>query len=68
MKLFAPNIAARGRALRAMAGLIILSAGFVLRSHSRLAAAICVFVAIFIFFEAARGWCAARACGIRTPL
>jgi hypothetical protein len=24
-------------------------------------------LALFLFFEAVRGWCGARACGIKTP-
>ena len=68
MKLFLSNIDSRGRIWRAIGGVIFLVASVVLQPHSRLAAVICVFVALFLFFEAARGWCAARACGIRTPL
>lgn len=68
MKLFQPNINSRGRAFRAFGGLIFTLAAAVTSSSSEIGAAILAAVALFMFFEAGRGWCAARACGIRTPL
>ncbi|MDQ6911918.1 MAG: DUF2892 domain-containing protein [Verrucomicrobiota bacterium] len=68
MKILRRNIDYRGRILRAIGGLIFLCSGAALQPQSRLAALICVLVALFLFLEAAGGWCAARACGIRTPL
>ncbi len=68
MKIFRRNIEYRGRVLRAIGGLIFLCSSAALQPQSRLAAMICVLAALFLFFEAARGWCAARACGIRTRL
>ena len=63
-----PNIDNRGRVARAVGGLLFLVAASFVWPHSVWGAAILAAVAFFMFFEAARGWCAARACGIKTPL
>jgi len=68
MKLFQPNINERGRALRAFGGLILILAAVATWLHSQIGAAVLTSIALFMFFEAGRGWCAARACGIKTPL
>jgi hypothetical protein len=70
--LLRPNIDWRGRLARFTAGLI-LGAGAVacVRSGAGwgLPAAILLgAAALFVLFESAAGWCAARACGIRTRL
>ncbi len=63
-----PNIDIKGRILRAILSLIMLSVtiyGYLI--HWPLW--ICVLFllgGLFVAFEAARGWCAARACGIKT--
>ena len=64
---FRPNIATAGRVLRAFIALALLAAIIFARDlHSvfRLAR----FAAAFVAFEGLRGWCALRACGIRTKL
>jgi len=66
--MFQPNINSRGRALRACGGCAFAVAGAATWPHSRVAAGAFGLIAAFMFFEAARGWCAARACGIKTPL
>ena len=68
MKPFQPNINSRGRALRAFGALIFALGAAATWSHSRIGSAVFAGIAIFMFFEAGRGWCAARACGIKTPL
>ena len=68
MKSFQPNINSRGRAVRAFGGLIFTIAAVATWSHSHTGAAVFAALALFMFFEASRGWCAARACGIKTPL
>src|SRR4051812_39576891 len=68
MKMLQPNIDSRGRALRAAGALFLTIASGASWPHSRVAAAALGSGALFMFFEAARGWCAARACGIKTPL
>ncbi len=67
MKMFSQNIEPRGRAIRAVVGAIFAIACVATWPHSRVAAAVFGLTAAFMFFEAARGWCAARACGIKTP-
>jgi hypothetical protein len=70
--LLSRNIDRRGRVARLAAGLFLgVTAVFCARSGSRwgLAAAVLLgAAALFALFESAAGWCAARACGIRTRL
>jgi hypothetical protein len=66
------NIDGRGRLLRLVLGAVLATAaawlalgpggGWRLAATTLLGAA-----AAFVLFEAAAGWCAARACGLRTP-
>lgn len=62
-----PNIDAAGRWARGDFGLIFLLIAALLWSESRLLAGAFLVCALFSLFEAARGWCAVRACGIKTP-
>ncbi|MEE9218901.1 MAG: hypothetical protein V3U98_07515 [Acidobacteriota bacterium] len=65
------NIDARGRTLRLGAGLVLggIAVAWALASGGwvRLAAVGTGALAALMIFEAAAGWCAARACGLRTP-
>jgi hypothetical protein len=45
---------------------VVTAGGIALISRSRWAAGILIAAGIFSFFEAARGWCIVRACGIKT--
>lgn len=66
MSFLRPNIDLKGRLLRA-AGALGLAVGAVLAwSWSRAAAFGLGASAAFVGFEAARGWCALRACGVKT--
>jgi hypothetical protein len=66
--LFAPNIDNRGRVVRgAGAAALLLAAGLV-GNRLPVLAILLIVGAAFLGFEALRGWCAARACGIRTKL
>ncbi len=69
MKLqFSRNIDNRGRWLRAtIALLLFVAAGFGLAVALWLGLVLAVSGA-FVLFEALRGWCALRACGIKTRL
>ena len=61
------NINHNGRLMRATLGLVSLfAADYFVSDHVWLAV---VFAALGLFtlFEAFRGWCAFRACGIKTP-
>lgn len=75
-KFVKPNIATRGRVARAVSGAVCVLAGaallwagwpatMVLRWILGL---VVILVGGFQLFEAKRGWCAIRACGIRTPV
>jgi 4-hydroxybenzoate polyprenyltransferase len=68
MKRFRPNLELKGRLARAIIGVILLAAGVTFWSINRTAAALIVMSAAFALFEAARGWCALRACGVRTRI
>ena len=61
------NIGAAGRWLRALMGFSLLGvAVFLLFRNQIWAAALLGAGGFFALFEAASGWCAARACGIKT--
>lgn len=65
-KFFQPNIDRKGRMARALFGVACLVAGLVcLRSAWWICAAL-VASGLFAFFEALRGWCVMRACGVKT--
>lgn len=63
---FTPNIGRTGRWIRAGLGLGLLVAAVIAGRHVWWAGLLLGLAAAFAFFEAARGWCAARACGLRT--
>jgi DUF2892 family protein len=67
-KLFAPNLDTRGRVARAIWGLMLIVAATITLSRSRLVSGLLGAGGLFAFFEAARGWCVMRACGIKTKL
>jgi DUF2892 family protein len=62
------NIGGSGRILRGLCGFASAIAALYFWSRSMITAAALVFASVFLFFEAARGWCALRACRLRTPL
>lgn len=66
-RFFAPNIDRKGRLARALYGCAMLVAGWFLNraSHPGLGVA-AILAGGFAWFEAARGWCIMRACGIKT--
>ena len=61
------NIDKTGRVARGGIGIIFLLAAGTLVPYSAPLALIFLLVGLFTLFEAARGWCAVRACGIKTP-
>jgi hypothetical protein len=65
--LFARNIDNKGRAARATIGLGLLLGAWALRNVPWFAIPL-LLGAAFTFFEALRGWCALRACGVKTRL
>ncbi len=74
--MFHPNIQRSGRIARAVSGLVFLAAGiasawFAWPEASALRYALWTILfgsGLFQLFEAKRGWCVMRACGVRTPM
>ena len=65
---FNPNIETRGRLIRGLAAAGFLGGAiFACRVSPWLGAAIGI-AGLFMLFEAARGWCVLRACGLKTRL
>jgi hypothetical protein len=65
---FARNIDRTGRIVRAVWGIALIVAGALIASRSGWACCFLVAFGVFAFYEAARGWCLMRACGIKTKL
>jgi hypothetical protein len=63
---FKPNLERPGRIIRGILGVLMLAGGVLALQWSLLAAAILFGYAVFTLFEAFRGWCVVRACGIKT--
>jgi hypothetical protein len=65
-KFFAANIDGRGRLIRAALGAALVIGG-VVGGRANLWVAIALIISGgFCWFEAVRGWCVMRACGVRT--
>jgi len=67
-KFFAPNIDNRGRLARGVIGGVLLVAGLIAVFFVWWLGLILLGSAGFVLFEAIRGWCGLRACGIKTRL
>ena len=66
---FAQNIDRRGRIARAMWGVALIVAGVLFRgARSGWICLVLVASGGFALYEAVRGWCLMRACGIKTKL
>ena len=65
---FAKNIGRRGRIVRAVWGAGLIAAGLLLWGRSRWMCLVLVALGVFALYEAGRGWCFMRACGIKTRL
>ncbi len=65
---FRPNIQRNGRIARGVIGTICLVAGIIIAGDYSLWGLLLVIPGIFAIFEALRGWCLARACGIKTKI
>ena len=62
-----PNIGTSGRLIRGFLGVLALGmAAFAWKNGVRWLAAVLIVAGLFMLFEALRGWCAMRACGVRT--
>ena len=67
-RFFRPNIDSRGRWVRAIAGSVLAIAGLVAGGHVWWLGAVLILSGGFVLFEAVRGWCVMRACGIKTKM
>lgn len=65
-KFFAPNIGRTGRIIRAALSLASLVGAFLVWETRPWAAVLLLLAAVFTAFEAFRGWCVMRACGVKT--
>ena len=64
-----PNIDAKGRAARGeLAVIFLLAGGCLLETLPVALTTVFIVVGLFCAFESWIGWCAVRACGVKTPL
>jgi len=64
--LFSPNIGTKGRVLRGLAALALLVGAWFAFGVSTWLGILLGASGVVGIFEAARGWCVLRACGIKT--
>jgi hypothetical protein len=67
-RFFRPNISRQGRIARGVIGTLCLIAGIVTVDFSLWLGLVFVVAGLFAIYEAMRGWCLARACGIKTKI
>ena len=70
-KFFTPNIDRKGRVVRAFMALALIVGGIVVYGQATWRQWTCgglMLSGAFVLFEAVRGWCFARACGVKTRL
>lgn len=65
---FKPNISRNGRLLRASMGAVLFVIGCLVISRVTWLGVVLLCSAVFVIFEALRGWCVMRACGIKTKI
>lgn len=65
-KFFSTNIDGRGRLIRGVLGAALVIAGVVVCNYQIVAATALILSGGFCLFEAVRGWCVMRACGVKT--
>jgi hypothetical protein len=68
MKFFAPNINRSGRMARAIFAALLLLAGLLVWPRVRSVAIVLFLFCALAVFQALRGWCVMRACGIKTKM
>ena len=67
-KFFSPNITSAGRWVRAVIGLVLLIGGVIAVQQLVWLGVVLFLSSGFVLFEAVRGWCFLRACGLKTKL
>lgn len=65
---FSRNLSFRGRLVRGVAGTLTLIAGIIMADFELWICLLLVGLGLFTLFEAVRGWCIMRACGIKTKV
>jgi hypothetical protein len=65
---FQPNIGTKGRLARGLCALALFIAAWFTFGSSAWLGLVLGACGVFTLFEALRGWCALRACGIKTKL
>ena len=65
-RFFAKNLQTSGRIIRGISGLLLLIGGVVACAYVLWLGILIILSAGFVLFEAVRGWCIMRACGIKT--
>ena len=66
MLYFRPNLDRKGRLIRAVGALTLAAGATLAWPQSRAVSLLLGVPAAFVVFEAARGWCVLRACGVKT--
>jgi hypothetical protein len=64
---FNRNIGFHSRLARGVLGALALIAGIIVADYRLWIGLALVGLGLFAIFEAVRGWCLARACGLRSP-
>lgn len=67
-RFFAPNISFHGRMARGITGSILLIGGIIAADYTLWVSIPLVVIGLFCIFEAVRGWCLLRACGVKTKV
>ena len=67
-RFFQPNIDSRGRLVRGGIAVLLFIAGGVIAGDILWLGLVFAGIGVFTLFEAMRGWCLARACGIKTKV
>jgi len=67
-KFFAPNLKVEGRVVRGITAFIFSIGAVITLRLSRRLSLLLFLSALFTLYEASRGWCVVRACGIRTKV
>lgn len=65
-KFFAPNIGRTGRLIRGLTGLLLIIGAVFSWQYSIPVSVALLLSGAFVLYEASRGWCLMRACGIKT--
>jgi hypothetical protein len=65
-KRFAPNLETKGRVIRGLLAAALLIGGLAAWDFNWILSLVLIASGVFVVFEALRGWCVVRACGIKT--